>query len=337
MDKNPTIVFVKPAEVSLENREKPSPGKGELLIKTRCTLISTGTELTILSGEFPQNSAWSGYGKFPFIPGYDNVGEIIDVGTDVDRNWIGKRVATYGRHSLYVVVNTQSAQLIHREIRDEQAVFFTIAEIVMNSVRRSNVRFGESVVVYGLGLLGQFAVRFCRLCGAKPVFAVDVADSRLKRLPKDISIIPVNPKRDNIISIVEENTKNRKADVVFEVTGNQELIPEEFKVLKIQGRFIMLSSPRGKTLFDFHDLCNSPSFTIIGTHTSSHPQYEIPDNPWTRYRNGELFFDLVADNELNIDLLISHREPYTNACKLYHSLLKDRSDAMGVVLEWSKL
>lgn len=336
MNNNPKIVFVKPGEVNLENSLKPSPKNGEVLIKTRCTLISTGTELTILSGEFPKTSVWSSYAKFPFTPGYDNVGEVVNVGTDVDKSWIGKIVANYGRHTLYVVANTQSVHLINRNIPDEQAVFFTIAEIVMNSVRRANVKFGESVVVYGLGLLGQFTVRFCRLCGAKPVFAVDVVDSRLKRLPKDVSIIPLNPRRDNIVSIVEENTNNRKADVVFEVTGNQDLIPEEFKVLKNQGRFIILSSPRGKTLFDFHDLCNSPSFTIIGTHNSSHPQYETTDNPWTRHRNIELFFDLIADNELDVDLLISHREPYIKACELYNSLLNDRSDAMGIILEWSK-
>src|SRR5437899_9483563 len=35
--------------------------------------------------------------------------------------------------------------------------------------------------VYGMGLLGQLAARFCRLCGARPVIAMDVAESRLRR------------------------------------------------------------------------------------------------------------------------------------------------------------
>ena len=332
---NPTVVFTKPREVVIEDRPKPSPEAGELLIKTGCTLISTGTETTILSGEFPPDSAWSHYGTFPFTPGYDNVGEVIDVGPGVSRDWIGRRVATHGNHALYVTVSAQSSLPIHRDIREEHATFLSIAQIVMNGVRRGGVQWGEAVIVYGLGLLGQLTVRFCRLCGARPVVAVDVADSRLERLPSDVAIIPVNPKREDVVSVVEKATKQRMADVVFEVTGNPELIPEEFKALRRQGRFVVLSSPRGETRFDFHDLCNSPSFTIVGAHGSSHPQHETLVNPWTRLRHGELFFDLVADGELAIEPLISHREPYTEACRLYQMLLKDRSQAMGIVLEWS--
>ena len=337
MDKNPTIVFTKPGEVVIEDHEKPSPKKGELSIKTRCTLISTGTELTILSGEFPADSAWSQCVKYPFIPGYNNVGEVIGIGQDVDQNWIGKRVATYGSHALYVTANVQSVRLIHRDaLSDEQAVFFTIAEIVMNSLRRANLRWGEAVVVYGLGLLGQLTVRFCRLCGARPIFAIDVSNSRLQRLPNDIAIVSVNSEQDDTVSVVNKATKQRMADVVFEVTGNQNLIPEEFKVLRKQGRFIVLSSPRGKTWFDFHDLCNSPSFTIIGAHNASHPPYEALDNPWTRQRHIELFFDLIADGELSVEPLISHCEHYSKAGRLYQMLLQDRSQAMGVILKWTK-
>ncbi|MBI4530471.1 MAG: alcohol dehydrogenase catalytic domain-containing protein [Candidatus Latescibacteria bacterium] len=146
MDENPTIVFTKPGEVVLENRERPSPGRGEMLIRTRCSLISTGTELTVLSGEFPPDSVWAQYGKFPFVPGYDNIGEVVDVGPDVDRSWVGRRIATYGRHTMYVKATPQSVRLIHRDISDEQAVFFTIAEIVMNGVRRSKVQWGETVI-----------------------------------------------------------------------------------------------------------------------------------------------------------------------------------------------
>lgn len=336
MDKNTTVVFIKPGEVAIENREKPSPKIGELLIRTRCTLISTGTELTIFSGQFLPNSVWASYGKFPFVPGYDNVGEVIDIGPDVDRNWTGQRVATYGSHALFVTAKGQSARLIHQDISDEEAVFFTIAEIVMNGIRRAKVQWGEAIVVYGLGLLGQLVVRFCRLCGARPVLAVDVADGRLQRLPRDAAIVPVNPERDDIVSVVKKMTKRRMADVVFEVTGNPRLISDEFRVLRRQGRFIVLSSPRGRTQFDFHDLCNSPSFTIIGAHNTSHPQHETLDNPWTNQRHAKLFFDLVVDGELIIEPLISHRKSYTEACQLYQMLLQDCSLAMGVVLEWSK-
>ena len=71
MKGNPTVVFPEPRMVVVEDRPVPKPGKGEMLVKTSRTLVSTGTELTILSGEFPPKSRWAQYGRFPFTPGYD--------------------------------------------------------------------------------------------------------------------------------------------------------------------------------------------------------------------------------------------------------------------------
>jgi len=333
--RNATIVFVRPGDVAIEHGAVPHPDRGSALIKTRKTLISTGTELTILSGRFPRDSAWSRYGRFPFIPGYNNVGEVVEAGEDVDREWVGRRVASYGHHALFVTEELGSLRLIEPGISDEDAVFFTIAEIVMNGVRRGGVRFGESVVIYGAGLLGQLAARICRLCGARPVFVVDVADFRLAKLPEDPRIVRVNPRKENVASVVRESTKKRMADVVFEVTGDQALIPDEFLCLREQGRFVVLSSPRGPTSFDFHDLCNYPSFTIVGAHNMSHPKISTPDNPWTNQRHAELYFDLVHKGELDVSRLVTHRVPYHEAPRIYQELLKDRSQAMAVVLDWT--
>jgi len=334
-EENVAVVFSKPCTVVLEQKPMPRLKEGEVLIRTRKTLISTGTELTILSGEFPKDSMWAKYGVFPSQPGYDNVGTIVEVGEKVSGELVGKRVATYGAHARYVSSNQDMLRFVRDEVSDEEAAFFTIAEIALNSVRRANVRLGESAVIYGAGLLGQLTAQVCRLCGARPVAVVDVSNQRLEMLPKDQAIIKVNPKEADVEKTVFKHTKGRKADVVFEVTGNPDLILSEFKVLRRQGRFVVLSSPRGPTLFDFHDLCNSPSFTIIGTHNSSHPPVETPDNPWTMKKHSELFFDLVVSGEINVKALITHREPYKKAPELYAMLLKDRTQAMGVILDWA--
>lgn len=335
MKDNPTVVFVEPKHVVIENRPMPAPGDEDMLVKTQRTLISTGTELTILSGEFPPVSRWADYGKFPFVAGYDNIGVVIDTGKNVDKKWIGCKVASYAPHCAYTILRPDQVIPVYGDIPDEEAAFFTIAEVVMNGVRRGEVCWGESVAVYGLGLLGQLTARFCHLAGARPVIGIDVSDNRLGILPKAPGMKGVNPKKENTIESVRGMTSGRMADVVFEVTGDPDLIPEEFRVLKRQGKIVILSSPRGVTKnFDFHDLCNSPSYTIIGAHNGSHPRYETPYNQWTQKRHGELFFNLLADGELDIRNLISHRAPYTEAVKLYDMLVKDRTQAMGVVLEW---
>ncbi len=332
---NPTVVFPEPEKVVIEEREIPSPGRGQVLIRSICSLVSIGTELTILSGKFPPHSAWAEYGRFPFVPGYSNVGTILEVGEGVEKKWIGRKVATYAPHSAFVLSSIEHIRPIEKELPDEEVAFFTIGEICLNGIRRAKLRLGESVAIYGLGLLGQLIARFSWLAGARPVIGIDIAETRLEKMPRKPGIFSLNPKSDSIQEKVARLTKGRMVDVVFEVTGNPELIPEEFKILRKQGRFVILSSPCGPTpSFDFHDLCNAPSFTIIGAHNMSHPQYPNPDNPWTQKRHFELFMDLLWGGELDLRDLVTHRVSYKEAPQLYLSLLEDRTKALGVIIEW---
>lgn len=333
---NPTVVFPETGKVVLENRPVPVPAEDEVLIQSDRTVISTGTELTMLLGQYPPGSFWDNYTQYPVLPGYCNVGTVIDLGPGADKKWLGQRVATWGNHGRFVKTTTDDCRPVRPEVPSEQAAFFTLGEIAMHGVRRSGVRWGESVVVFGGGLIGQMAVQMCRIAGARPVISVDVSPSRLAFLPEGPPIVPINPLTENLVERVEELTRGRKADVVFEVTGNPDLIPDQFKVLRDQGRYLILSSPRGKTSFDFHDLCTAPSYTIIGSHNFSHPKHATPDNPWTMVRDGELFFDYVAEGALDIERLISHRVHYSEAVSIYENLVRDRSNEMGVVFDWSE-
>ena len=336
MELNPTIVFTSPKVVEIEERAKPVPKEGQVLIKTSKTLISTGTELTILGADYPPGSVWESYGRLPFDPGYDNVGIVIETGAGVDRNVIGRRVGSWGNHARYVACNANELRFADQKITDEEVAFFAIAEIVMNGIRRARLNWGEAVVVYGMGLLGQFTVQFCRVGGARPIVAVDVSERRLALLPKTFAVIPVNSGKNDVVVAVKEATRGRMADVVFEVTGSAQLIPREFEALHNQGRFVLLSSPHGKTSFDFHDLCNRPSHTIIGAHNWSHPAQGTPDYPWTMLRHSELFFDLTAEKALDATSLITHRAHYSEAPRLYKMLLQDRTNALGVILDWNE-
>lgn len=333
-DPNPTIIFTGSRQVAIEDRPQPLLGNGELLIRTRRTLISIGTELTLLTVDFPPGSAWASLAHYPIAAGYNNIGHVLDVGPGVDRAWVGKRVATYGKHARYAIRPASTALAVPSDVTDEDAAFFTISEIVMNGVRRSGATWGETVVVYGAGLLGQFVARICRLAGARPVVVVDQSERRLAWLPDDARVVAVNSQRDIVSEAIGAATKGRGADVVFEVTGNQELIPSEVASLRQQGRFVVLSSPRGPSQFDFHDLCCWRSFTIIGSHNMSHPPCEAGGTPWTQLRHREMFFDLVAAGELDVGSLISHRAHYTEAPSVYEMLLADRTQAMGIILDW---
>lgn len=325
------LVFEEPKKVAVEEVDVAEPSEGQILIRTLVTLISTGTELTMFNGEFPKGSVWDRITRYPVTPGYSNCGIVEAVGEDVTELKVGDRVASSAPHSEYAVVNVDHAVKVPENVSDEEATFATLAATVMNGVRLANIKLGESIVVVGVGILGQLTCQFSRLSGGFPVIAVDLSERRLKLAKKLGAVSALQPGKEDAEKQILTLTKGRGADVVFEVTGNPKLIPWELELVKRQGRFILLSSPRGTSTLDFHDLVNWPSRTIVGTHSSSHPAFETPYNPWTRRRNTELFFDLVSAGLVNVKDLVTNVYRWTEAEKAYKKLLDPTGERLKVL------
>lgn len=334
--KNYQVVFVNPKEVILKEIKIPLPKKGEVLIETIVTQISTGTELTILNGEYPKGSYWANYGKYPFNAGYSNIGKVVDVGKGVNKDLINKIVATEAPHANYVIWDSKRLHFVPKGLSLEDASFFTIGEIVMNGVRLAKIEPGEIVAVFGLGLLGQLTIGFSRFCGGWPVVGIDPAPLRRKLALKSGAHFSLNPIKKNFTQKMKKITKGRMFDVVFEVTGNPQVIPGELAFLRERGRQIILSSPRGSSTLDFHDLINAPSRVIIGAHNKSHPKVATTYNQWTCARDIELFFDLLSADEIKVSPLITHRFKWHKAKEAYQMLLEDRSRSLGVVFYWTE-
>lgn len=335
MESNETVIFTDRCEIAIKSREVPRLEPGQVLVESSRSLISTGTELTLLAGDAPPGSVWDRITNFPVVgPGYCAVGNVIQVGEGVEDDWIGERVALWEPHQRYHTVDVGETFPVPVGVSDEAATFFAIALIVMNGLRTGSLQFGESVAVYGLGLLGQLTVRLAHIAGARPVCGVDIRPGRLGFLPQTANVIGVDPRDVDVSARVGQENEGRLADVVFEVTGNADAIPAEFEALREQGRLVVLSSPDGPTKFDFHDHCNRGSYRILGAHVYGHPDHPTSRDPWTKSRHAELFFRYLLDGDLDVDPLITHRDSYRNASAVYRMLLEDRSDQLGVVFEW---
>lgn len=331
---NSTVIFTGPCQVEMQEKERPCPGAGEVLIRTEQSLISTGTELTFLKGEYPENSKWSTYINYPMSSGYSNIGVIEDVGEGVAEELVGKRVASFSGHAQYVIAKAEELRMINYDIDPEHATFFALAETTINGIRRTGIEFGNRVVVYGAGIVGQLAARLLLAGGCTEIFVVNRSEKRLEILPKSPAIIPICSSKEDPVEVVRRVTKGEMADIVIETTGNADVIPEEFLVLHQQGKFCMLSSPKKKTLIDFHDCSNAISVNIIGAHTSSQAPVATYDNPWTCERNSETFFKMIHNGQIDMSGMVTHRASYKEAPEMYQMLLNDRTQAMGVVLDW---
>ncbi len=162
-------------EVAYVRSPVAEPGAGQLLVQAARTLISTGTELTCLSGRYEPGSHWDGWVKYPFQPGYCMAGAVVARGEGATRFLVGDRVATRGPHQGLAVVPEDQSIAIPSEVSDDDACWYGMATIAQNAVRRPNPSLGDTVAIIGLGLIGQLLVQYMRLLGARQIFAIDTA------------------------------------------------------------------------------------------------------------------------------------------------------------------
>ena len=202
------VVFTGSGEVELEDFELENPAQGEILIETLYTVISPGTERAALLAE--PNTITRAKG-FPFVPGYANVGRIIEVGDAAEPYRPGQLVATmlqhasHGllpattgpgllpegyadklggsyspngpatpRHLIWPLADTLDAD------RQKASASFTISKVGLLGVRRARIELGESVLIMGLGAVGLSAAQYARLAGALPVLGLDPSPVRRK-------------------------------------------------------------------------------------------------------------------------------------------------------------
>ena len=328
-------VFTAPCQVVLEPLEIGSPGPGQALLRTERTLISTGTELTMLTGDFPPGSRWSQWVKYPVGVGYSSVATVVEVGEGVERVKVGDVVASTAVHATYALHSANNLWRLPDDVDGEAGTFSTLAEIVLGGVRLSRVMLGESVVIVGAGLLGQLAARFCRIAGAWPIIVVDPAARRMQAVSTVGNVIPLTMMVDQAGPEVSLFTKGRMADVVFDITGNPIAMQGALRLARPKGRVVVLGSPRGPVSIDFHEEVHTRGLEIIGAHNMVHPSVETPHAPWTIARDVELFLEWQAEGVLDVRPLITHRYSWRQTPEAYQYLLEDRSRALGVILDWT--
>ena len=342
--KNTKVVFTGVKQVQLQQEDIPAFGDEELLVQNEVSLISTGTELTCLEANVDPDSMWATKSiKYPMNPGYSMVGRIVAAGKNVPAEYVGKRIMYAKGHAAYHVLPAQCNDkqyyaFVPDSVSSEDATFTTIGLIVMASIRVAKLRPGEACVVFGAGLIGQFVARLAKLAGATTVMVTDVSDQRLDLLPKDPCIVPFNSAKGDPVQRIKELTGGRGADVVFETTSIGDLIQQEMNCLAYAqaGRLVITSSPKRKCMIDL-DYVSRASITIIGANNvSTHIESASKENRWSCKNDQSYILELMDKKLLDVSGLVTHAFAGEDAAAAYEMLMKDRTQAMGVILKWEE-
>ena len=353
--------------------ELPPPlvGPNEVLVATRASVISSGTERAVrqlasasliakakarpelvrqviakakVDGVRATMSSVRARLEDEMTLGYSAAGIVIAVGDAVSRLKPGDRVATGGvGHGELQLVSGGLCARIPDGVSDDDAAFATIASIALHGLRLAEVEPGGTVCVVGLGLLGQLAVRIAVASGLR-VFGIDLREDLVARA-RAAGAEAMTETGAGTTAAVQEWSRGRGVDavVVTAATPSSEPVMRAPALCRDRGRIVVVGDV-GLALQRTPLYEREISMIVArsygpGRYDRSYEQWGV-DYPigyarWTVARNLETLLDLMGDGRLTVSDLVSHRYDIDDADQAY-AMLGSGSDALAVQLTYHR-
>lgn len=335
--KSRNIVFPQRDKVEIWEEEVAEPGPGEVLCRAVLSLVSLGTEGHCLRGVYDSGTFWEEYIQYPFHPGYSMVARVVGTCADVTAHNIGDRVTSWAPHSEYFLSPENQLFPVPDAIRNEEAIWATLARTTQLGVRRAELTLGESVAVVGLGILGQLVTQYLRLSGARDVIAIDTSRKRLDLAVANGATKAICLPVEQAQKAVADITGGRMVDVVFDITGFPAALAPASLLLRKLGRLVLLGDSPTPSRQTLGPRIVGDSISILGVHGMMYPDVATPFNQWTAEAMTSLFFDYVAAGRMNVTSLITHTVYPADAAEVYNVIVGNKEAALGVVFDWSGL
>jgi len=356
-------------ETEIVEVPRPVCGSGKVLIETRSTLVSAGTERMLVEfgkagliakarqqpervvqvldkmrtdGVLQTLDAVRSKLDQPLPLGYCNAGVVVEAGPGVTAFRRGDRVVSNGGHAEVVSVGHNLVARIPDNVADEAASFTVLGAIALQGIRLANPTLGESVAVIGLGLIGLMAVQLLIAQGCR-VVGIDLDPAKVA-LAESFGATGVCPaKGEDVLARTEDFSRGNGIDAVIITasTASNEPVHQAAQMSRKRGR-IVLVGVTGLELSraDFYQ--KELSFQVSCSYGPGRydPNYEEKgeDYPvgfvrWTEQRNFEAILDMMAAGKIDVTPLVTHRFDFADASQAY-DLLVSKTPHLGIILRY---
>lgn len=314
------VVIPRVGQAEIVPVEVPLPGPGEITIQVFVSAISPGTERAQWLRRPHAQLA------LPSRPGYSGAGQILAVGKGVTGLTVGEMVAVSRLpHTSVATVPANWAIRIPPGVELDQAALVYMAIISGYGVRRAQLIGGESVCVFGAGLIGALAARFAQAAGADRLTVV----TRSPRHQGSATLSGAD------FRVASDGVADICADVVIEATGDPQAIGDAVLATRDGGKIILLGSSRGiSSAVPVADL-QSRRITVIGAHISALASEQKRDGGDPFNDIAKFFLDEVAAGTFPVSDLIGEPINPREIGLMYRKLADGTLDAAH--LDWTKL
>ncbi|MEO9612319.1 MAG: bi-domain-containing oxidoreductase [Nitratireductor sp.] len=353
-------LLVRSGNVFLQEVPAPTVGPRNVLVRVKSSCISVGTEMAgIKMSGLPlyrralkqphhvkkalQLMKDQGFarvykqikGKLDAgLPtGYSAAGEVIEVGSEVTGIKVGDRVACAGagiaNHAEVVDVPVNLTVPVPDGLDYEAAATVTLGAIAMQGVRRTNPTLGETVVVIGLGILGQLTAQLLSASGCR-VIGTDIDENRIEIARANGMDIGLNPKDGDIVERIVKLTDGHGADAVIitAASPSSEILAQSFQACRRKARVVVVgdvglniarSDIYAKELDFFISTSYGPG-RYDPVYEEEGADYPIAYVRWTENRNMEEFLRLLARGRISLANMLKEPFPIDRAEEAYAAL-----------------
>ncbi|OGV47384.1 MAG: hypothetical protein A2017_05245 [Lentisphaerae bacterium GWF2_44_16] len=333
MSKVKYVLFENAYSAKIAETEVPEPDENQTVIRTLRSLISPGTELAYFEGRHTDFK--TGKTKFPRgAPGYSAVGIIEKAGNNLKGFKEGDRVLAMSGHAEKGRPSSDNLTAIPDGLDSDYAVCGILGSIALHGVREANIQFGANVLILGMGMIGQIALRLARLSPARNIIAADMYPIRLDAAKHGGADHCVNLSDESLKDAVDTITAGRECDTIIEASGNTAAIATALKCAANRGKIVILGCPHGIAELDLYMELQKREITLVGSYQPNCPQTETGYTPWTQQKNRELILEYLNRGKLDFSKIITHKMPYEKAPELYNLLSQHKDQAIGAVIDW---
>jgi 2-desacetyl-2-hydroxyethyl bacteriochlorophyllide A dehydrogenase len=304
----------------LQNQEIPipQPEDYEVLVRVRAA--------GICHSDAHYRAGRSTMGPLPITLGHEIAGVIEHAGPKVTRVGVGDRVClhyllscgdcfhcsagseqfcargsmlghfTDGGYAEYIAVPERNAVLLPEGIPYEQgAILMCSSATSFHALRKSRIKSGETVAVFGIGGLGISAVQLAYAFGALEVYAVDIQPDKLK-LAAQYGATPVNARISDPVAEIQRLTQAKGVNVALELIGLPQTMQQAVRSLGVMGRAVIAGlSDQSLEINTYQEILGKEA-EIIGTN--DHLLQELP-----------LLLELARRGKLDLSEVITRTVP----------------------------
>jgi NADPH2:quinone reductase len=207
-----------PEKLRVDDTDSPAPGRGEVRVRVLASGVSFA-EVQMLDHRYPMQP------KYPFVPGYDLVGEVTSLGEDVSGVAVGDRVAALmvtGAWRTHVVVKADRLVPVPDGLDAGVAAAATMNGVTAWQMvhQAAAVRPGQTVLVHGAsGGVGTLLVQLAVAAGAR---VLGTASSSKHEAVRALGATPIDYRTEDVATRVRELAP-AGVDAVFDHLGGDSL------------------------------------------------------------------------------------------------------------------